>query len=213
MGKKDPQLSEELDSKGWKFKKLLKRIFIDIAVLIGIIVVIYILLCPRTCCVKWTNRDVARRNDLSQIETAIENYKDTYWVRPKLDSAMNWMATSSLPKDIMWWQWIPADPNINSEIYWLWDGKRTWEYLYIVTKKDWVENWWFVLMAKTEWEGWSNRVVCKDGTWLGKWYITNDTDLENIVTCETHTKWDSCSANRKACTYTAQEELRYILFH
>ena len=214
MWKKDSQLGEKWENKNLKFKKLLKRIFVEILVCIFVILLLYILFRPRTCCVGWRSRDVVRREDLTEVWTAILKYKDTTWMRPDFDKAKKWTIVHNVPVlNKVWMTYIPSDPRINNKNYWLWDITASWEYLYLITKKNWIDDAWFVLMASTEWEGISNRVVCKDGSWLEKWYITNDTDLEDIVTCETHTKWDYCLSNSNACTYTDSEELRYILIH
>ena len=215
MCKRNSQSSKEWDSKCWKPKRSIRRKFIDIVILIALIALIYNLR-PRTCCVKWTNRDVARRNDLSQIETAIENYKDTYWEWPDLENAKRWTTVSSIQEILakVWLsRWICQDPVEKNEVYWLWDAKEEWEYLYMVTKKDWLENWWFILMASTEWEGWTNWIVCKDGSWLEQWYITNDTDINDIKLCNYRVdQSDICSP--ADCKYkNFNEELRYIVIH
>ena len=88
-----------------------------------------------------------------------------------------------------------------------------WDYIYIVSKRNGVNDAWFVLMAKTEVEGGSNWVVCKNGQWVNGWYITNDTDLAKITICRSVTKWNTCSSNSETCTYTDEEELRYILLY
>ena len=190
--------------KEWKKKISIRRRFIDIVIIAISIRLIYSLLLPHQPH-HTKNRDVVRRNDLIQISTAINDYKNKYWERPELDNAINWTTTSNLPKDIMWWQSIPSDPNAKSEIYWLWNARWTWEYLYLVT-----QDWWFILMAKTELEWWTNWIVCKDGSWLEQWYITSDTDIDDIKLCDRVDKSDTCSA--KDCTYTTQEEeLRHIV--
>ena len=68
-------------------------------------------------------------------------------------------------------------------------------------------------MAKTETEEWSNWVVCKDEQWLDKWYIKRWIDIIDIKTCHEVVKWDICSSNAGTCTYTDEEELRYILLY
>ena len=190
-------------AKEWKSKKSLRRYCIDIAIILVVIWLIYTFFRPRQYSVSGKPRDTARQEDLSEIATAINNYKDKYWVLPELDNAINWMTVSSLPRDVMWWQSIPLDPNPNSEIYWLWDAVWTWDYLYLLT-----QDWWFILMAKTEWDWWSNWVVCKDGSWLDDWYITNDTDINEIKLCKKVKQWETCSS--MDCTYTIDDELRYI---
>jgi hypothetical protein len=67
-------------------------------------------------------------------------------------------------------------------------------------------------MANTETESWSNWVVCDNKNMgLKNWYITNDTDLMDIKVCTEFKKWNSCSAS--TCTYTSEDELRYIVIY
>ena len=69
------------------------------------------------------------------------------------------------------------------------------------------------LNGKTETKEWSNRVVCKSGHWLNNLYISDDTDIKSIQTCKKIIKWGTCSSNADTCTYTDEEELRYILVY
>lgn len=215
MCKRNSQSSEEWDNKPWKPKRSIRGKFIYIAILIALILPIYNLR-PRTYSAKWNIKDVVRRHDLHQIETAISNYKDINWVWPNLDNAENWTTVSSMKKELKK-LWVSRkqfrDPKKETEVYWLWIARENWEYLYIVTKKDWVKNWWFVLMAKTEVEWWTNWIVCKDGSWLEQWYITNDTDINDIKLCDKRVdKSDICSP--ADCKYkNFNEELRYIVIH
>lgn len=122
-----------------------------------------------------------------------------------------------------WLSPIPKDPINTTLVYWLWENyrdktsaKNNWamgDYIYLVSIRNWVTNGWFALMAKTETEGKSNRVVCKNGQWVDDWYITYDTDLAKIYICKNITKWTICSSNAANCTYTDEEELRYILLY
>jgi hypothetical protein len=117
-------------------------------------------------------RDVSRKVDLSQIQSAIVTSQWDKWMWPGMDKgATKWVTISSIEKEIQeaWMSSVPKDPNNYNINYWLWQNYKNdsvmGEYLYLVTKRNWVQNGWFVLMAKTEEEWWSNRVVCKDGTW------------------------------------------------
>lgn len=163
-------------------------------------------------------RDVTRKSDLSQIQTAIVVSQWDKWIWPWMDKwATKWISISIIEKELMyaWMRYIPTDPVSSNINYWLWENYKTntvkWDYLYLVTKRNWVNNWWFVVMSKQESAWNSNWIVCEGKSWLDNWYISNDTDLTDIKTCENLTKWNSCSA--KACTYTNDSQLRYILMY
>lgn len=169
---------------------------------------------------QWRARDVARKNDMSQIQTAIVTSQQDKWMWPWLTKgASKWIPTSEIEEELIeaWMRSVPTDPDQNVINYGLWNIHKKnsvkWDYLYLITKRNWTTNNWFVLMWKTEVEWASNRVVCKNGTWLVNWYITNDTDIARISKCTTITKWDSCSNRAWTCTYTDEEELRYILLY
>ena len=182
---------------------------------------------------EWRARDVARKNDLAQIQTAIIVSQQDRWMWPWVNEynlanwvitwATKWMRISEISNNLYkaWMSSIPWDPNSSSLVYGLWEKYNTkdnarknwaeWDYLYVVSTRNWVSNGGFTLMAKTETEWWSNWVVCENGQGLDKWYITNTTDLREVKLCSTLTKWNTCSAS--ACTYTNEEQLRYILLY
>ena len=203
-----------------KTKKWEKFLCVVIPLLYFVLILIATFL-PRMQASSDRARDVARKLDISQIQNAIVTYQQAFWEWPDIDKAKNWVSISNGLSQLVqvfpyvWISTIPRDPNDSSDNYWLWSrnsaGKieNLWQYLYLVTQKNWIKNGWFVLMAKTETEWWSNWVVCKNGNWLDKWYITNGTDLNEIQFCRALTKWKSCSASM--CTYSDKDELRYIL--
>lgn len=176
---------------------------------------------------QWRARDVARKNDLSQIQTAIITSQQDRWAFPgtknniwknqnwkETTSASEWLNISQIYDNILkaWLSYVPTDPDIENTVSGIWNNKwEKWEYRYIVTKRNWVENWWFALMAKMEKEESANWIVCNNKKWLEYWYITNDTDLANINTCYYPEKWNSCSTQN--CTYTSDDELRYLLMY
>ena len=165
-------------------------------------------------------RDVARKTALSQLQTAIITSQWDKWIWPGMDKGANeWITTSAIENELKeaWMYSAPMDPNIYNINYWLWnnyiDNSALWEYLYLVAKRNWTQNGWFLLMAKTEVEWWSNWIVCKDWTWLNKWYIDNETDIAKIQLCTNVTQWNSCGINEGNCTYTSEDELRYIVLY
>ena len=171
-------------------------------------------LMPRMQSAQDRARDVARKTSLSQLQSAIVTYQWDKWKWPGMNAATKWISVSKIEDELLsvWMSSIPTDPEWNDKVSWLWATKTVdWWYSYLVAKRNWTQNAWFVLMAKTEVEWWSNWVVCENKSWLENWYITNDTDLKDIKPCVGITKWDSCSA--KNCTYTNRDELRYILIY
>lgn len=157
-------------------------------------------------------KDVVRKSDLSQIQSAIITFQQDKRQWPGMNDATKWIPVSNIKNELteIWMSTIPNDPAKDNKVIWLGTTETTkWEYPYLVIKRNWTNNWWFVLMANTETEWESNWVVCENRSWLNNWYITNDTDLKDIKPCEKVTKWDFCSTN--ACTYTNEDELRYIV--
>lgn len=184
---------------------------------------------------QWRARDVARKNDLAQIQTAIITSQQDRGAYPGVNEynlanggmtwAKNWMKVNDLSDNLYkaWMSSIPRDPVSSSLVYWLWElyGTKSraknnwamWDYIYIVSKRNGVNDAWFVLMAKTEVEGGSNWVVCKNAEGIDAWYITTDTDLAKINRCQSFKKWNVCLSNSNTCYYTDEEELRYILIY
>lgn len=161
-------------------------------------------------------KDVARKNDLSQIQTAIVTSQQDKWEWPGMNkNATKWMSVWAISTELInaWMSQVPSDPDSKNSVSGLWEIKTTmWEYSYIVTKRNWYNNWWFVVMANTETEWWSNWIVCNNKNMgLENWYINNDTDLKDIKVCTEFKKWNSCSTS--ACTYTSEDELRYIVIY
>ena len=198
---------------------------------------------PRMQTAQWRARDVARKNDLSQIETAIITSQADRWAWPgmkwnngtKTTNDATWGITVATIKDQLlaaWMSEIPADPNGSNVSFWLWNtnsGTDKWQYIYLVAKRNGVSNAWFALMAKTEVEWSSNWVVCSKTAVAagsqnlsgGKWYIKSTDDLSKLQLCKTISQvgqWDcsgvtQCRSNTGACCYEESGELRYILVY
>lgn len=195
---------------------------VEMLIVIVIIGILIAALLPRMSAAQWRARDVARKTALSQIQSAIVTYQGDKWLWPQQDSALNWMwiaytdTTTGIAKDLInaWMSSIPNDPLKESSFKGLWGSTNTisgWQYGYLVTKRNWTEKAWFVLMAKTEVEWWSNRVVCESWTNLSGGVITQSDDISKIKLCGTLTKQSPCSATN--CTYEKEWELRYIVVY
>ena len=166
----------------------MKKNTIKAFTLVGMLIVIVIIgiliasLMPRMQTAQGRARDVARKNDLSQIQTAIITSQSDRKVWPgmpetstDLSGANAGLPISSIQGDLIdaWMSSIPTDPNGSNINFWLWQTYKAanktpgtdanvWQYLYVVARRNWVKNAWFALMAKTEVEWSSNWVVCTD---------------------------------------------------
>lgn len=192
--------------------KIREKVISIICILIIPVWIFIAALMPRMQSAQWRARDVARKNDLSQIQTAIVTSWNDTWNWPEVNSAKKWIPVSNIKSNLLyaWMTAVPTDPSSLVKNSWLWNATANWDYLYMVSKRNGIDNWWFVLMAKTEVEWSSNWVVCNDSN---EWHIASQTDLSNVTLCSTISKWDSCSNSNGYCTYSDDDELRYILLY
>ena len=205
---------------------------VEMLIVIVIIGILIASLMPRMQSAQGRARDVARKNDLSQIQTAIitsqqdkRSWPGMKWSDfegDKTDASENGMKVSAI-KDLLtqaWMTQVPMDPNKSNKFYWLGEAQIDgWNYGYLVTTRNSVPKGWFVLMAKTEVEWSSNWVVCADSTTpaeddkdIDKWWIAAGTDLKDIKTC-TSFATGTCWIANQVCTYSDSSQLRYILMY
>ena len=202
-------------------KKLLKWFtLVEILIVIVIIGILIWALVPRMSAAQWRARDVARKNDLAQLQSAIVTSQQDKWDWPWMGSwAASWINISTVKKQLetAWMNSVPKDPLSSNIVTWLWTNNYSWgEYAYMVSKRNGTDNAGFVLMAKTEVEWWSNWVVCTSGSSLSGWKIDVGTDLWTIKLCTSMEKVDStseCWINGWNCRYNLDGELRYILLY
>lgn len=191
---------------------------VEMLIVIVIIGILIAALLPRMSAAQGRARDVARKTALSQLQSAIVTYQWDKWEWPQVSSAKNWMdistdTASGIGKDLIngWMSGIPSDPLATTKFKWLGDHEVTsWHYGYIVTKRNGTDDAGFVLMAKTEVEWGSNRVVCSTAADLTGGKISNDTDIKDVHICSS-VKQGTCSA--ADCTYGDDSELRYIVVY
>ena len=195
---------------------------VEMLIVIVIIGILIAALMPRMQAAQGRARDVSRKTALSQIQSAIVTSQWDLGRRPGCSSAQDcstwnvWMSIGSLQTELQnaWMSWVPKDP-LGSTVFWLGTSGGLAEYWYLVLTRNGSKNWWFALMAKTEVAWWSNWVSCASGTNnLGSWSLTKDTDVKDIVLCQTITKsWSGCLSNTGNCTYEKDEYLRYLIVY
>ena len=201
---------------------------VEMLIVIVIIGILIASLMPRMQSAQWRARDVARKNDLAQIQTAIITSQQDKWFWPGLnDGGTTGMSISGIKADLLraWMSSVPSDPNQSNKNSGVWGSIDDGQYGYRIMKRNWVDNGWFVLIAKTEVEWWSNWVVCQSGstnansaTW---WDLSKYSDLKDVTTCTSfyydESNTNTCtvaSGNEKwKCVYNDTSELRYILLY
>ena len=204
---------------------------VEMLIVIVIIGILIASLMPRMQSAQWRARDVARKNDLAQIQTAIITSQQDRGVFPGMTWAVTgatwWLYAISIESDLKTagMTQVPWDPNGSNKVFGMgnytsaWQTEviaGSWQYLYMVTQRNWVKNAWFVLMAKTEVEWWSNWVTCSWASTLAQGYISSTGDLKDITTCTSLTQDDDaaeCGIHDWTCKYTEIWELRYILVY
>ena len=202
-------------------KKLLKWFtLVEILIVIVIIGILIWALVPRMSAAQGRARDVARKNDLNQLQAAIVvSYQDKGWY-PCVKSwckggtesdasdavkASAWLNIQDF-KDFLiaaWMNNVPGDPMATNEFYGIEDKKsNAWDYMYLTVKSHWIADWWFVLMAKSEVEWSSNWVVCtetkNDITKVIDWKIDSEnSDVKDFHACTSikRATWDETCKN------------------
>ena len=190
---------------------------VEMLIVIVIIGILIASLMPRMQSAQWRARDVARKNDLSQIQTAIITSQTDKWEWPKVVSGRSAITVASIKDELLtaWMSSVPSDPNGSNTFTGLNGVSYTsWNYAYMVTRRSSIPDGWIILMAKTETEWGSNWVQCDETTnGLTGWYIAANEDLANIQLCLKFTKGTECKANADECKYQDVNQLRYILMY
>jgi hypothetical protein len=112
---------------------------------------------------------------------------------------------------------IPQDPNVTNSFSGISrDGSAgasdVWQYGYIKIRRNGVSNKAFVVMAKTETPGASNRLYWWDA--VESWLIQNSIDSSTLVPCKKMTKVTSSSwalVPGGECFYSDLSQLRFIM--
>ena len=183
-------------------RKLKWFTLVEILIVIVIIGILIWALVPRMQSAQWRARDVARKNDLSQLQAAIVTSFQDKGRRPWLPDASNWIDISAIGPELLaaWLNGVPTDPLKSSSFEWIWDNPSgEWQYRYLVVKSYGADKWWFVLMAKTEVEGWSNWVVC-DTAWSSS--IECPANADSAEDCPNGCTWNGSGTPKCSGTYT-----------
>lgn len=218
-----------------EMKKFLKWFtLVEILIVIVIIGILISALVPRMSAAQGRARDVARKNDLSNLQAAIIVAYQDLWRYPCTNSkwckgwdetedsdgvrADSWVNIHDLKSrlEAAWMNTVPLDPLATNDFYGIWMNRSSgWNYRYITMKSNWVTDWWFALMAKTEVAWWSNWVVClTTGGTLDTWGILSGMDSKTLKLCQNITKSGACSNNYGwTCTYKNEEDLRYVMLY
>ena len=206
---------------------------VEMLIVIVIIGILIASLMPRMQSAQWRARDVARKNDLSQIQTAIitsqadrgawpgmagNSWYDVTCSGTATTTATAWINVKAIACNLQraWMTQVPTDPNGSNTVSGLGNSNTSysgWQYVYLVWKRNWVSNAWFALMAKTEVEWSSNWVVCSgaSNSWQG--LIKSTDDLAHITLCSSVSKSSTCASNTRDCTYQETSDLRYLLLY
>ena len=200
---------------------------VEMLIVVVIIGILSAALLPRLQGAQSAARDSARKSDLSQLGSAILSYYNNRgeypWTGSNTWDATNRMIPAEQIRDILMQvvelSSLPTDPNRSNYISFKKEGSEataTWSYFkdnkdiengqygYARMKKNTIKNGWYLLMARTETEWWSNFLST---IWV-------DEDLKNFKLCN----WfeivsegsESTSATGWICKYSNKGQLRYV---
>ncbi len=189
------------------FKQKLKWFtLIEMLIVIVIIWILAAAIFPKLWWAQARARDTARKSNLQQLATALVSYQIDH------SQYIPWAHTIADIKSKLVTAWldnVPIDPNPDRHNSWIeWLSTLSWQFLYTSIKKYWIDNNAFVIMAASETEWWSNRVV----DWNNSIWTTNYDDFDEIVLCKDFQVWDTTHyVSGWTCTYNKNDDaLRYI---
>lgn len=202
-------------------KKFQKKAFTLIEMLI-VIVIIWVLaaaLIPRLTSVRDRANDVARKADLNQIATAIIARQMDH--NGNLPSTSGWTLNAwDLSADLIqaWLDSVPQDPKTVTVVTWLsWVSDQTaaWQYWYMKVQKNGISNSAFIVMAKMETPGASNRLYSWGSAVISGWMIAPTQETANLTPCKTVTKASAGSGFALNpgwdCYFDNYDQLRFMI--
>ena len=195
---------------------------VEMLIVVVIIGILSAALLPRLQGAQSSARDAARRSDLNQLGSAILSYYNNRGEYPWTWNDGKCIPAKNISADLMSvveLSSLPTDPNKNNQISftseWLWSWSDTigsGQYGYLVVTKNTIPQGWYVLIARTETEWWSNYLST----------ITSSWDLKDFKTCTSFgevKKWgcgsqDTASTDPSTlnwlCCYENKWQLRYV---
>ena len=181
---------------------------IEMLIVIVIIGILAAAIIPRLNSARGRANDVARKADINQVATALITYQLDNWKFPATSGSIDNIETYLL-------EWgmtsIPKDPADSEAFSWV-VGSNTnkWYYLYTPIKKNWIPNWWFVLMAKMESQWQANYLVCT-GSQINTYWDYTDINLCTKITYKKSNNPDGCDmTDLSDCKSNDLSQLRYI---
>lgn len=179
-----------------------------VIVIIGILTAAII---PRLNSARGRANDVARKADLNQIATALITYQLDNWRFPEstgttIDTISDELIEGGMTS-------IPKDPANNKTFSWISNVVSEQDspyYLYTSIKKNWVADWWFVLMSKMESAWQANYVVCEESDPISSAKEYSDIHLcQTISIVEAANDCLSATETDTSCKWSL-DQLRYI---
>lgn len=202
--------------------KIYKKWFTLVEMLI-VIVIIGILasaLIPRLSQARERANDTARKAHLQQVAAVLVAYQIDKGRYPSTAGALEEIEDELIAA---WLSSVPTDPDASRVFKWVavdgdCEDSPAGQYMYTPIKKRWIGGAWFILMAGTQTEWWSNRVydesLDNDNDYLDSdGCVNEDTEFRDIKLCQTFEQWTSPSLpdGTTECEYVENEDqLRYI---
>lgn len=178
---------------------------IEMLIVIVIIGILAAALIPRLSSARGRANDVARKADLAQVAAALVSYQIDNGSYPATAGALSGISTELISAGM---NSIPRDPKTDRAFDGIASG-LSGQYSYTPITKGWISNGWFVLMAGTETEWWSNRVT----NWSSVWVLSSTSEFSTIKLCTSFSEWATSNTNW-ACVYSSTwDELRYIYIY
>lgn len=190
-----------------RFKKSYEKaskIIIGITILFLIVTILASVLIPRISQVRQRANDTARKAHLQQVAAVLVAHQIDKWSYPATPGPLSDIEEELLDAGL---SSVPTDPDPTNTLGLYTTGINiyTWQYFYFPMVRKNKKNWWFVLVAKTQTQGWSNRVL------EDSYKIENIKSIEEIFECDKLIKSTKAKNTKNGiCYYKNENDLAYI---